>query len=224
MPILACITRREVQYLAQQDTKSTYSEIADFHTKQGTKKKHQNHDRKTAHETTVHFVFFCQLNIHLSAFYFLPRKFYCTRVARIKYPHRTSTGAGHVLMGLPLIYGSPRRGESEPYPGGCLPTLRFSSCGQEHSVHYHQVHLIWPQTVRCWMLGFRSCATPLGTPRRGTLYSRIHMACKYETRVSTKSSISQLDGVYFNVSQGTPAPMLRVGQGCTSNCSIHNTW
>ena len=58
LPILACITRREVQYLAQQDTKSTYSEIADFHTKQETKKKHQKHDRKTAHGTTADFVFF----------------------------------------------------------------------------------------------------------------------------------------------------------------------
>ena len=59
LPILACITRREVQYLAQQDTKSTFSEIADFHTKQKKKKKeHQNHDdRKTAHGTTADFVF-----------------------------------------------------------------------------------------------------------------------------------------------------------------------
>ena len=156
--------------MAQQDTKRTYSEIADFHTKQETKKKHQNHDRKTAHGTTADFVFFCRLNIHLSTFYFSPRKVYCIRVAHIKSPHRTSTGAGHVLMGLPLTYGSsPRRAESEPYPGGRLPTLRFSSCGQEHSFHSHQVHLICPQTVRCWILGFRSCATPLGTSRRGTL-------------------------------------------------------
>ena len=75
-------------------------------------------------------------------------------------------------MGLPLIYGSPpRREESEPYPGRRLPTLRFSRCGQQHSFHHHQVHLICPQTaVRCWMLGFRSCATPLGTFRRGALY------------------------------------------------------
>ena len=86
--------------------------------------------------------------------------------ASYEYWRRTRT---HVL--LPPIYGSPpRRGESEPYPGGRLPTRRFSSCGQEHSFHYHQVHLICPQTVRCWMLGFRSCATPLGTCRRGTLY------------------------------------------------------
>ena len=98
------------------------------------KKKHKNHDRKTAHGTTADFVFFCRLSIHLSSFYFLPRKFYCVRVARIKSPHRASTGAGHVLMGLPLIYGSPpQRGESEPYPGGRLLTLRFSSGGQEHT-------------------------------------------------------------------------------------------
>ena len=31
-----------------------------------------------------------------SSFYFLPRKFHCIRVASIKSPHRTSTGAGHV--------------------------------------------------------------------------------------------------------------------------------
>ena len=59
LPILACITCREVQYLAQQDKKSIYSEIADSHTKQQeTKIKHQNHDRKTAHGTTDDFVFF----------------------------------------------------------------------------------------------------------------------------------------------------------------------
>ena len=74
-------------------------------------------------------------------------------------------------MGLPLLYGSPpRRGGSEPSPGGRLPTPRFSSCGQEHSFRYHQVHLACPQAVICWMLGFRSCATPIGTSRRGTLY------------------------------------------------------
>ena len=44
----------------------------------------------------------------------------------------------YVLMGLPLIFGSPPRPrESEPYPEGRLPTLRFSSCGQEHSFYYH---------------------------------------------------------------------------------------
>ena len=70
-------------------------------------------------------------------------------------------------MGLALVYGSPpRREESEPSPGGRLPTLRFSSCRQEQSFHYHQVHLICPQAIRCWMLGFGSCATPLGTSRR----------------------------------------------------------
>ena len=76
--------------------KSTYSEIADFHTKQQeTKKKHQNHDRKTAHGTTAD-LFFCRLKIHLFVVLFLARKIYCIRVARIKSPHRTSTGAGHV--------------------------------------------------------------------------------------------------------------------------------
>ena len=111
---------------------------------------------------------FYRLVIHLSSIYLLPRKIYCIRVASTKSPHRTR--AGHVLMGLPLLYGAPpRRGESEPSPGGCLPTLRFSSCGQEHSLHYHQVHLNCPQAVRRWMLGFCSSATPLGTSRRGTL-------------------------------------------------------
>ena len=109
-------------------------------------------------------MFFLPVKIHLSSFYLLPRKFYCVIAARIKSSHRTSTGAGHVLMGLPHIYGSPlQRGESEPYPGGRLSTLRLSGCGQEHSFQYHQVHLICPQTVRCCMLGLRSCATPLGT-------------------------------------------------------------
>ena len=41
-------------------------------------------------------LFFCRLKIHLFVLLFLPRKFYCIRVARIKSPHRTSTGAGHV--------------------------------------------------------------------------------------------------------------------------------
>ena len=40
--------------------------------------------------------FFCRLKIHLFVLLFLPRKFYCIRVARIKSPHRTNTGAGHV--------------------------------------------------------------------------------------------------------------------------------
>ena len=79
-------------------------------------------------------------------------------------------------MGLPLLHGSPpRRGESEPPPGGRLPTFRFSSCGQEHGVHYHHVHLICPQAVRCWMPGFRFCATPLGTSHWGTLCIRINV-------------------------------------------------
>ena len=55
---MTCTSRRELQYLAQQDTKSTYSEIADFHSKQETNKKNQNHDRRTAHGTTVDIYFF----------------------------------------------------------------------------------------------------------------------------------------------------------------------
>ena len=76
----------------------TYSEISDFHTKQQqeTKKKHQNHDRKTAHGIIADFVFVCRLKSTYSFLYFLPRKFYCVGVARITSPHRTSTGAGHV--------------------------------------------------------------------------------------------------------------------------------
>ena len=41
-------------------------------------------------------LFFCWLKIHLFVLLFLPRIFYCIRVARIKSLHRTSTGAGHV--------------------------------------------------------------------------------------------------------------------------------
>ena len=89
------------------------------------------------------------------------------RVALTKNPHRTR--AVHVVMGIPLLFVSPpRRGESEPSPGGRFLTLN-SSCGQEHSFHCHQVHRICPQAVRCWMLGLRSRATPLTTVRRGTL-------------------------------------------------------
>ena len=85
-------------------------------------------------------------------------------------------------MGIPLIYGSsPRWGESEPSPGGRFPTLH-SSCGQEHSFHYHQVHRICPQAVRCWMLGFRSCATPLSTSRRGEPCA--NFTSKYKHRTS----------------------------------------
>ena len=103
-------------------------------------------------------------------------------------------------MGLPLIHGSPpRRRESEPYPAERLPTLRFSSCGQEHSFHYYQVHLICPQTVRCWMFGFRSCATPSGTSRRETMYLCIQ-CCPYEinscrTSMRTTSAVSSSSGV-----------------------------
>ena len=131
-----------------------------------------NHDRKTAHGTTA--VFFSRVeNPPFAHSFFTTQKFkfYCiVRVARTKSPHCASTRGGHILMRLPRLYGSPpRRGESEPSPGGRLPTLRSSSCGHEHSFHYHRVHVICPQAVRCWMLGFRSCATPLGTSRRGTL-------------------------------------------------------
>ena len=79
------------------------------------RKKHQNYDRKAAHGTSADFVFFPVENPPFILF-FLPRKFHSIRVARIKSPHRPSTGAGHVLMGLPLTYGCPpRRGKSEPY-------------------------------------------------------------------------------------------------------------
>ena len=108
------------------------------------------------------------------------KKMYCIRVASIKSPVvRVLALDTYLLMGLPLRYGGspPRRRESEPYPGGRLPTLRFSRCGQEHSFRYHEVHLICPQTDRCWMFGFRSCATPLGTSRRGTLYTYINETC-----------------------------------------------
>ena len=131
-----------------------------------------NHDRKTARGTTA--VFFLPVEnppfVHI-LFTTKTSKFYCASVARTKSPHRASTRAGHVLIGLPCLYGfPPRRGESEPSPGGRLPTLRFSRCGQEHSFHHNQKNLICPQAVRCWMLRFRSCATPLGTSRRGTLF------------------------------------------------------
>ena len=144
MPILAWITRREVQYLGQQDKKSTYSETADSHTKPRKKIK-TNHDRKTAHGTTAGF-FSPVENPSFVHLFFTTQFFknYCIiRVARTKSPHGARTRAGHVLRRLPLLlYGSPpRRGESEPSPEGRLPTLRFSSCGQEHSFHYHQIHV-----------------------------------------------------------------------------------
>ena len=136
-----------------------------------------NHNRKIAHGTQL-FSFLPVENPPFVHLFFSTQifKFDCTRVTRTKSPHRASIRAGHVLMGLPLLYGSPpRREESKPSPGGRLPTLRFSSCGQEHSFHYHQVHLVCPQAVRCGMLGFRFGATSLGTSRRGTLYMCIHV-------------------------------------------------
>ena len=161
--------------------------MAESHTKQ--RKKHKiNHDRKTAHETTA--VFLPVENPPFIHLFFTTQilNFHCIRVARTKCPHRASTRAGHVHMGLPPLYGSPPRlGESEPSPGGRLPTLRFSSCGQEHSFHYHQVHLFCPQAVIYWMLGFRSCATPVGTSRRGTLYiiKKKYSSCEIEDFVKT---------------------------------------
>ena len=152
---------------------STYSEMSDSHTKQKKKTSKPTTIERPRTEQLLFFLVpvenppFIQLFFTTQIF-----KFYCIRVARTKSPHRASTCAGHVPMGLPLLlYGSPpRRGESEPSPGGRLPTIRFSSCGQEHSFYYHQIHLACPQAVICWMLtGFRSCATPLGTFRRGTL-------------------------------------------------------
>ena len=139
MPILAWITRREVQYLAQQDKKSTYSEMVDSHTKQ--KKISKPTTIKRPRTEQLLFIFLPVENPPFSSIYMSQRNFFnvhCIRAARTKSPHRASTRAGHVLMrSLPLLYGSPpRRGESEPSPGGRLPTLRFSSCGQEHSFHY----------------------------------------------------------------------------------------
>ena len=69
-------------------------------------------------------------------------------------------------------------GRERTVPGRAPPHIRFSSCGQDHSFHYHRVHLICPQAVRCWMLGFRSCATPLGTSRRGALYIVVYLCSK----------------------------------------------
>ena len=54
LPILASITRREVQNLAQQEKKSTYSEMADSHRYETKKKK--RHDRMTAHGTAAVFL------------------------------------------------------------------------------------------------------------------------------------------------------------------------
>ena len=116
-------------------------------------------------------------------------------------------------MRLPLLYDSPpRRGESEPSPGGRLPTLRFSSCGQEHGFHYHQVHLICPQMVRCCMLGFRSCATPLGTSRRGTLYPRTFIGCRCRLSVtgfSNESTLYQVGNIRYPVSGCIRLPVSR---------------
>ena len=143
------------------------------------RKKHQNHGINTAHGTTADFLFAVGKTI-FRPFIFTTQKLPHIRVARTKSPQ--CTHAVNVLMGMPLIHGSPpQRGENEPSPVGRLPTLRFSSCGQAHSFHYHQVHLICPQAVRCWMVGFRSCATPLGTSRRGTLY------CVFLRKISLRS-------------------------------------
>ena len=141
--------------------------MADSHVKQ--RKKHQNHYKKTAHGTSAaFFCFFFRLKIHLSSICsFFTTQISLCRSRPYKSPHRTS--AGHVLMGLPLIYGSPRRrGESEPSPGGRLPTPRFSSSGQEHNFSLPPGTSCLPRQS---MLGFRSCATPPGTSRRGTLYT-----------------------------------------------------
>ena len=154
--------------------KSTYSETADSHMKQTTK--HQNHDEKTAHGTNADSVTFCRLKIHFSSVYFSPRKIYCIRVARTSSPDRIRTG--HVLMGLPLIYGSPPQpGESEPSPGRPFPT--HHSVADKNIVFTTTSYILFAQAVRCWMLGFRSCATPLGTSRRGTLQLRI---CEQQQR------------------------------------------
>ena len=53
----------------------TCSEIVDLHTKQQeTKKKHQKHDRKTAHRTTAD-LFFCRLKIHLFVLFYYHANF-----------------------------------------------------------------------------------------------------------------------------------------------------
>ena len=84
----------------------------------------------------------------------------------------SSTGAGHVFMGLPLIYGSPpRRGESEPSREGASPHSASRAADKNIVFTTTRYMLFAHRQVRCWMLGFRSCPTPLGTSRRGTLYA-----------------------------------------------------
>ena len=132
MPILAWITRRGVQNLAQQDKKSTtYSEMADSHTHE-TKKIQTT--IKTSRTEQLQFLFRLPVenppSVHL---FFTMQNLLHVRVARTKSPHRTSTRAGHVLTGFPLLYGSPpRREESEPYPGGRFPTLSASRAADKN--------------------------------------------------------------------------------------------
>ena len=132
------------------------------------------------------FFFVCRLKLHLSFhIYFTTQTLQHKRVARTQSPHRTL--AVPVLMEMPLLHGfPPRRGESEPSPGGRFPTLHLS-CGQEPAFTFHQVHRIRLQAVRCWVLGFRSCATPLSTSRRRTLYNRITTV----TRVKVPSRLGR---------------------------------
>ena len=83
-----------------------------------------------------------------------------------------STRAGHEL-GLPLFYDYlPRRGESEPSPAGRLPPPPVSRASDKNASVTTTRYIFFAQAcqaVTCWILRFRSCATPLGTSRRGTL-------------------------------------------------------
>ena len=54
--------------------------------------------------------------------YILPRKIYCIRVARIKSPHRTSTGAGHVRTdGITTYLRFSTTARERTVPGRALP-------------------------------------------------------------------------------------------------------
>ena len=82
-------------------------------------------------------------------------------------------------MGIPLIYGSARRGESELSSRGRPPTPRSSNCGQQHGFDYRRVvYLICPgiQMLHAWISFLRH--SPTHFPEGNLVYMCISV-CRY---------------------------------------------
>ena len=128
MPILACITRREVQHLAQQDEEYEYIMkllISTSYEPTENKKSIKTMIERQRTEQLLILFFLLVENPPIRPFIFHHpvAQFYCIRVAREKSPHRTSTGAGHVRTDgiTPFLRFSTTTAKEQTVPGKASP-------------------------------------------------------------------------------------------------------